>query len=237
MTTNPGTSDADFEAFIRSLPDGGTGRKASFGLGLHSYLTRMTQAQAEELVGSGNPILATLQGKGPLFDNWDGCFDGSEPKKWKEHVFSDAPHGKPNHVLINEYLPGQGIMPHEDGDAYWPVVCTVSLGSSIVYDAHPKEKEGGPRKKWRILQEPRSLLITAGEIYKGCLHGIESVEVDEDVGGGEGGVANWDLLRKETRDQIEKDGARNLRGTRISLTFRDVIKVKKLGKGLGFLAK
>ena len=129
-------------------------------------------------------------------------------------------------------------MPHEDGDAYWPVVCTVSLASSIVYDAHPKEhSEGEQRQKWRILQEPRSLLITTGEMYKGCLHGIESVEVDENIGGGDGGVANLDLLKKETRDQIEKEGGRNVRGTRISLTFRDVIKVKKLGKGLQFLGK
>src|SRR5256885_13581058 len=35
-------------------------------------------------------------------------------------IFKDSPHGSPNHVLINEYLPGQGIMPHEDGPAYYP---------------------------------------------------------------------------------------------------------------------
>ena len=50
-------------------------------------------------------------------------------------------------------------------------------------------------------------------------------------------MVNWDFLRNETRDQIEKDGGRNVRGTRISLTFRDVIKVKRLGKGLSFFAK
>lgn len=31
------------------------------------------------------------------------------------HIFTGSPHlGAPNHVLINEYLPGQGILPHKD---------------------------------------------------------------------------------------------------------------------------
>lgn len=37
-----------------------------------------------------------------------------------------------NHVLVNEYLPGQGIMPHQDGPAYFPVVAIISLGSPAV---------------------------------------------------------------------------------------------------------
>lgn len=40
----------------------------------------------------------------------------------------------PNHVLINEYLPGQGIMPHEDGPAFYPVISTISLGSHTILD-------------------------------------------------------------------------------------------------------
>ena len=141
-------------------------------------------------------------------------------------------------MLINEYLTGQGIMPHEDGDAYWPVVCTVSLGAGLVYNAFSKDKTGDEHpKKWRIFQEPRSLLITKNEMYKECLHGIESVQVDLDVTGGQGGVANWDLLRKETREQMEENEWKNVRGTRVSLTFRDVIKVKKLGKGMKFMGR
>lgn len=31
----------------------------------------------------------------------------------KHNVFSDGPHRRPNHVLINEYPPGVGIMPHK----------------------------------------------------------------------------------------------------------------------------
>ncbi|KAG0661647.1 hypothetical protein C6P46_003868 [Rhodotorula mucilaginosa] len=38
----------------------------------------------------------------------------------------------PNHCLVNEYLPGQGIMPHTDGPAYLPCTSTLSLGSHTV---------------------------------------------------------------------------------------------------------
>ena len=29
------------------------------------------------------------------------------------HLFADSPHMRPNHVLVNEYPPGVGIMPHK----------------------------------------------------------------------------------------------------------------------------
>lgn len=60
----------------------------------------------------------------------------------------------PNHVLVNEYLPGQGIMPHEDGAAYRPVVATVSLGSAAVVEFWPKERDKDKDKGVvRILME------------------------------------------------------------------------------------
>ncbi|GAA5978632.1 hypothetical protein JCM11641_002795 [Rhodosporidiobolus odoratus] len=37
-----------------------------------------------------------------------------------------------NHCLVNEYLPGQGIMPHTDGPSYLPCTTTLSLGSHTV---------------------------------------------------------------------------------------------------------
>jgi alkylated DNA repair protein alkB family protein 6 len=32
-----------------------------------------------------------------------------------DNIFSSSPHRRPNHVLINEYPPGVGIMPHKVG--------------------------------------------------------------------------------------------------------------------------
>ena len=117
-------------------------------------------------------------------------------------------------------------MPHEDGSAYAPVVATVSLGSSLVLDILPRPDdggggEGGDGLPARIFQEPRSLLITAGGAYVHLLHGIAPVEVDEDLN--DATVANWGLLGDE--EKILGEGRRNVRGTRVSLTYRDVLKV------------
>lgn len=112
-------------------------------------------------------------------------------------AFAQSKHQKPNHCLLNEYLPGQGIMPHEDGGAYFPCVATVSLGSYTLLDIYkwaedgPKPSPSGPaadgaapppaetRARAReaspcfsILQERRSLLITTGGAYRNFLHGI-----------------------------------------------------------------
>jgi alkylated DNA repair protein alkB family protein 6 len=38
-------------------------------------------------------------------------------------------------------------------------------------------------------------------------------------------VSNWALLGDKAR--IEENGGRNVRGTRVSLTYRDVLKVSK----------
>ena len=151
------------------------------------------------------------------------------PVDSKNSVFHSSPHGVPNHCLINEYSPGQGIHAHEDGDAYHPVVATVSLGSHIVLDVkqkvnHTTGENMGKAHSWRVLQEPRSLLITTGELYTDCVHGISEVMIDENLGGDT--ITNWDLLGDRT--PFAKGQA--ARGLRFSLTFRDVIRVKKLGK-------
>lgn len=142
-------------------------------------------------------------------------------------------------------------MPHEDGSAYAPVVATVSLGGSLCLEITRKpsesedkgEEEGEkgedvpmqqeqrediqkkPSTQYqiptRIFQETRSLLITTGDAYKDLLHGIAPVDVDEDLNAQT--VANWSLLAD--RRVVEDAGGRNVRGTRVSLTYRDVLKV------------
>lgn len=161
-------------------------------------------------------------------------------------------------MLINEYKKGEGIMPHEDGDAYAHVVATVSLGAPICLEIMEKVlKDDGHEQRTagdgaisddsalyevrnaerdvekiptRILQEPRSLLITMGPAYTDLLHGIAAVEVDERLD--EKSVANWSLL--SDRQVIVQAGGRSERGMRISLTYRDVLKVSKAaGKVFG----
>ncbi|KAI2642546.1 hypothetical protein GGS21DRAFT_177391 [Xylaria nigripes] len=147
----------------------------------------------------------------------------------QSHIFSDSPHKRPNHVLVNEYSPGIGIMPHKDGAAYHPIVCTVSLGASLCLNIH-QMKEGGTLDKnpiGRILQEPRSLLITTADLYTDYLHGID--DILEDIELSEQTIANWSLLRSSSAF----DDGRNARQMRTSLTYRDVISVSKLGSTFG----
>ncbi|MCO5578161.1 hypothetical protein L7F22_031999 [Adiantum nelumboides] len=89
-----------------------------------------------------------------------------------------------NHVLINEYLPGQGIMPHQDGPAYFPVVAILSLGSPAVMQFTPHQKLLDPSEAIGDIHEPVSVLLMPGSLlvfkdaaYQDYLHGIsESVE-------------------------------------------------------------
>jgi alkylated DNA repair protein alkB family protein 6 len=191
------------------------------------------------------------------------------------NIFSDSPHAAPNHVLINEYLPGQGIMAHKDGPAYYPVVCTVSLGAPLCLDIYETKEDGTIEAEptWRIFQvskllcscilempshdprsisplktltvtfwikcglnffdvkEPRSLLITTGALYTDYLHGI--AEITEDVNLDPNTVSNWDLLRSP--DSIRT--GRSERQSRTSLTYRDVLRVSRLGGKLAMFGK
>eukprot|EP01135_Chromosphaera_perkinsii_P009272 Nk52_evm24s1705 gene=Nk52_evmTU24s1705 len=128
----------------------------------------------------------------------------------------------PNHVLVNEYLPGQGIMPHVDGNLYTPVIATISLGSHTVLDfykeRHLAESEGiysmalDARRSISLYVQPRSLLVLAEDIYFDYLHGIEEVKNDAESLS-RGNVANL--------DRVTGDGSiPTQRSTRVSLTFR-----------------
>ena len=136
-------------------------------------------------------------------------------------------------MLVNEYIPGQGIFPHEDGGAYYSVVATVSLGSSIVLDVYDKGFDIDRKRldvpRFRIIQEPRSILITTEDMYKTHLHGIS--ETDADINLNPKDISNWEMLG--CREQFEAGTKK--RETRVSLTYRDVLNVKNIGKGLGYL--
>lgn len=148
-------------------------------------------------------------------------------------IFSRSPHGAPNHVLVNEYKQGEGIMPHEDGPAYFPITATVSLGGYTVLDVYKKNAEGEREvmSTWRILQEPRSLLLTTSEMYADTLHGIAEVTTDQELGPDT--IINWSRLGN--REPYESGKCE--RQTRVSLTYRDVMKVTKLGGAMKFMGK
>ncbi|EMD30909.1 hypothetical protein CERSUDRAFT_163644 [Gelatoporia subvermispora B] len=160
-------------------------------------------------------------------------------------AFSASPHSGPNHVILNEYLPGQGIMPHEDGPAYYPTVATLSLGSHALFHYYQyqlsadtentDDAESGrtidPQPVLTVLLEPRSLIITRSSLYEAHLHGIDGVTEDtffapiSSQHGTTPPIANAHMLTGAAeRDAVTRGGTLS-RGTRYSLTFRDVARV------------
>ena len=62
-----------------------------------------------------------------------------------------------NHVLLNEYLAGQGIMAHLDGPMFHPTISTISLGSHAVIKFYrPQEEDADTGLEERLLT---SLLV------------------------------------------------------------------------------
>ncbi|PCH43167.1 hypothetical protein WOLCODRAFT_103161 [Wolfiporia cocos MD-104 SS10] len=168
-------------------------------------------------------------------------------------AFGSSPHGGPNHILMNEYLPGQGIMPHEDGSAYYPVVATLSLGSHAMFHYY-RYKESlselsaednadagraiDMQPVLSVLLEPRSLVVTTSSLYTNHLHGIDGVI--EDILPPPNGdsrelpsvrIANAHMLTCQDERHATSHGGSLTRGTRYSLTCRDV---EKIAGGLPF---
>ncbi|KAL1491774.1 hypothetical protein ABEB36_012323 [Hypothenemus hampei] len=123
---------------------------------------------------------------------------------------------KPNHVLVNEYLPGQGIMAHTDGPLFFPTVTTISCGSHTVLEfVENNEKRD---KICDLLLERCSLIIVKDDMYTNYLHSIREVDSDN-----VSGCAN---LNNCTTKYLLNEQLK--RGTRVSLTIRHVPKVLKI---------
>lgn len=163
------------------------------------------------------------------------------------------------------------MKPHEDGPKYFPVVATISLGSHAVFNYyrykpnHLDSGDDGGRvidkdPVLSVLLEPRSLIVSSGEMYTSYLHGsvsacqspasplsllihtignrIDPVEEDRILPPIPSTVlqpsesheqmvhrtiiGNWNLLGDKTTNWIAANGGVLQRGTRYSLTCRDV---------------
>ena len=121
----------------------------------------------------------------------------------------------PNHVLINEYRPGEGIMPHTDGPAYDNRTATISLGGSdVIFKLWPRKQENGSevvRAKSSIEQAEN--LIPSLEVI---LHGHGSLVLFTDD-------AYLNYCHEISEGVLEErtySGGLVKRGYRISLTFR-----------------
>lgn len=95
-------------------------------------------------------------------------------------------------VVVNEYMPGQGIGLHHDFPGFGPTVVAISLGSACQLDLVDPETE-----RVEVLDvEPRSLWVLGGDARRRWKHGIAHRKTD--------------LV----------DGVKRPRGRRISITMR-----------------
>lgn len=157
-------------------------------------------------------------------------------------VFKDV---NANHILLNEYHAGQvrdiylvffievtllflqnwqGIMPHFDGPLFYPTITTLSVGSHAVLEFNkPRSDDDDISEKnpvFKILVEPRSLLVLQDDLYRCFMHSIS--EVDEDN-------ITDPLIRNLDRTSFAAGDVKILqRSTRFSLTIRNVPKTSKL---------
>lgn len=99
----------------------------------------------------------------------------------------------PDQMIVNEYLPGQGISAHIDCvPCFQERIVTISLGSACEMEFIPK---GKGRMTETITLEPRSALLMSGEARRVWQHSI--------------------------RARLTDHGRRRTR--RVSLTFRNVV--------------
>ena len=127
------------------------------------------------------------------------------------------PERPPNHVLVNDYGPTEGIMAHTDGPLYWDRTATISMGGDVVLKfrrrlvaeeirgADDVEKQAQYPKLDLLLSGKGSLVLFTGDAYTNHLPSI-----------GEG-----------TETEMTTDCCANAapglvvqRSNRISLTFR-----------------
>ncbi len=112
-----------------------------------------------------------------------------------ERIEREGRSALPEQVIVNEYLPGQGITAHIDCvPCFGPVVLSLSLGGACTMDLRNEREDVSLRLA------PRSLLVLAGEARTAWTHAIAG--------------------RKS--DVI--DGVHCARARRVSVTFRTVIR-------------
>ena len=100
-------------------------------------------------------------------------------------------------VIVNEYLPGQGISAHIDCEpCFQDTIASLSLGSSCIMNFTYKLDK---TKKYPVLLDPGSLVVLSDEARYNWLHEIPD------------------------RKSYMWDGVKYPRQRRVSLTFRKVI--------------
>ncbi|XP_018574432.1 alpha-ketoglutarate-dependent dioxygenase alkB homolog 6 [Anoplophora glabripennis] len=124
---------------------------------------------------------------------------------------------KVNQVLINEYLPGQGIMPHTDGPIFSPIITTITCGSHTILEFW--ENSECRTKVCDLLLERCSLVIIKNDMYSKYLHSISEVATDV-ISSTYANLCNCGI-KYFINDALKRE-------TRVSVTIRNVPKILKI---------
>jgi len=238
-------SDIDLKKFIVSSPDGHVPATIYY---IPNFLS---PEEEEELLfkidSSPKPKWTTLSNR--RLQNWGGLPHpkvtvGEKLPLWlQKYVVKlselDVFEGNvPNHVLVNEYLPGQGIMPHEDGPLFFPTITTLNLSSHTILNLKRKKDlntdrmgtlDGGKgdssQESFSLLLQPRSLVIITESAYTEYLHGIAEKKediIDEKVANLSScpGVSLGDCLSRERRISCTIRYVSNMRKDLMSLIMK-----------------
>ena len=94
-------------------------------------------------------------------------------KLYDKNIFPDIP----DQVIVNEYIPGQGIASHIDCEpCFSDTVASLSLISRCVMNLTDKDK---PDTVYDYLLEPRSLIILQNDARFQWMHGIKPLKNDK----------------------------------------------------------
>ncbi|WVF69847.1 hypothetical protein IAT40_004628 [Kwoniella sp. CBS 6097] len=172
----------------------GSGRRLQYWGGTMSKKGVMLPEPMPDFLTAFPNIIERIQSFISVASKPSSSASASGKGKEKERMKLDI-----NQVLVNEYQPGQGISPHEDGPAFQSLVATISLGSHTILDIHQYLSTTSPSppliaspapaladseadgQKGRpiaaiplahLLLMPRSLLILSSSLYTSHLHAI-----------------------------------------------------------------
>ena len=115
-------------------------------------------------------------------------------------------------------------MPHFDGPLFYPTITTLSVGSHAVLEfVEPRSNDEDISEKtpvFKLLVEPRSLLVLQDNLYRCFMHSISEIGQDD---------VTDPLIRNLDKTSLATATSKVLqRSTRFSLTIRNVPKTSKL---------
>jgi alkylated DNA repair protein alkB family protein 6 len=126
----------------------------------------------------------------------------------------------PNHCLINAYTPGQGILPHQDGPAYYPKVAILSLAQTVILSF--RHTVGDLVPVTSIVLAPNSLVVFEGDAYHRCLHSIDACVVETTKGKNVINATGNGAVIERTQDRLSVTlrfvgGAKDVAGKKVAV--------------------